>query len=325
MATPSRALNMTSSTPPYAIVDNNGAGGDANDETSGGRFVVSDSFAAPRPDGGSATGGSDGGGPDKRAYLKLANDVSFGKLESHLREYVRSIPFRQPPTYVAPGGAKPDPARPSKYNAEWDQVFERNPQQQEVLNHSASFRYCTQRLATGFHSPYESHRRPVEYKDFSRILSVPNPSNYEALDPKVADLELGEHNDDGPVPMPGPAGTGGANVQASQFLAARINAAKRKGVALRMSRSEVQKELSRLDVEDAADKELESEEALRQKRERDDARRDAEKKRREEEDKLRKGTPKVVNMYDLSDWRHATGRCLVTTMTSWKGQTSSYF
>ena len=324
---------------------------DAGDEQTGGRFTVTDLTPAPGFGAGAspaATGGKSGGGArgvpsggvnmgdapqdatatgEPRAFLRLANQQAFGKLEDHLREYVRSIPFRAAPTYVPPGARPPEQTRPSKFNPQWDNEFERDTTRQEVLIHSASFRYCTQRLAMGFHAPYEEKRRVIEYRDFTRVLSVPNPSNYEALNPQVVDLPEGhvydhETNTATAVAQGGP-GAGG--IAGSKFLVSRVNAAKRKGVALTMSKVDVTKELARMDAEDAADKDRDEDDVVRQRMQENEARKAAERQRALEEEEARRNRAQVVNMYDLSDWRQATGRCLVTTMDSWKSQKTSYF
>jgi hypothetical protein len=291
-------------------------GGIQEEEAGGGRFTVNDSL--------NPSTSAEFREKEKRHYLKLANEVSFGKLENHLREFVRSIPFRPAPTYVPPGQKASPPARPSKFRDDWDQVFERDPVQQDILNHSASFRYCTQRLAMGFHSPYEEDRRVIDYKDFAKVLSVPNPTNYEQLDPHVVDLPESALEAQLQQQQNSTQGSGGANINSSRYLAARINAAKKKGVPLKMSKSDVTKELARMDAEDAQDKEIDAQELLQKRQAERDAQKEAERKRKEEEEKSR-GRPQVVNMYDLPDWRHATGRCQVTTMNSWKGTKSGYF
>ncbi len=265
---------------------------------------------------------------ETRKYLKLANEVSFGKLENHLREYVRSIPFRPAPTYIPPGEKPPPPARPSKFNPDWDEVFERDETQQDILNHSASFRYCTQRLATGLHSPYELSRRFVEYKDFARVLSVPNPTNYEQLDPRVVDKPDIERNNEKSfleMQQMQRAQANQASVAAnSKFLEARIAAAQRRGVHLQMSKIDLKKELARMDAEDNMDREEDAAGLLEKRKAERDAQRELERKKREEQEAAR-GKPQVVNMYDLPDWRQATGRCHVTTLESWKRTKTSYF
>ncbi len=82
-----------------------------------------------------------------------------------------------------------------------------------------------------------------------------------------------------------------------------------------MSKSEVSRELSRMDAEDAHDNDAATElDATRQRQEQRD---EAERKRREA-DQAEKTRASVVNMYDMPEWRHASGRCQVVTSTSWR-------
>ena len=191
----------------------------------------------------------------------------------------------------------------------------------------------------GFHSPYERDRRVIDYKTFSKVLSVPNPTNYEALDPNVQDIPENElfessssaaagspnslhhqHSASGLNMSPSSSGV----ISQSKFLAQRLAAAKKKGVNLKMSKTDVSKELARMDMEDKQDEEIDAAELLNKRQAERDAQREAERRKREEEE-AQKGRPQVVNMYDLPDWRHATGRCHVTTMESWRGAKSAYF
>ena len=321
--TPVRSTTPSQSFPP--------SGSQVNDEESGHRFGALNNNTGNNPN--TSSGEFPSATAERRMFLKLANEVSFGKLENHLREYVRSIPFRPAPTYVGPAGKMPPPARPSKFREDWDQVFERDPAQQDILEHSASFRYCTQRLAMGFHSPYERDRQVIDYKTFSKVLAVPNPTNYESLDPHVEDIpenELAESPSNSATLAGSPSGlnaspnSGLGTIAQSKFLAQRLAAAKKKGVQLKMSKTDVSKELARMDMEDKQDEEIDAQELLNKRQAERDAQREAERKKKEKED-AQKGRPQVVNMYDLPDWRHATGRCHVTTMQSWRTAKSAYF
>lgn len=101
---------------------------------------------------------------------------ALGRLERELRQFIRTMPRQELPTYHGAAPPPPPPPLPSDPDMA-DRVYSR----------SVAQRYVLQRLAQELHGPLEEKRYDVPLSVFQEVLQVPNSLDLPRLHPHVVD------------------------------------------------------------------------------------------------------------------------------------------
>jgi hypothetical protein len=134
-----------------------------------------------------------------RQYQQETTLAAMKAMERELLTYVRTVPYRPIPRY----NGVPEVPRPSEQTP--------HPPSGNTYNRSALARCVLEKLAADIHGGEEEYRELHDYHTFYRILSAPQATQLDKLDPKV---QVKQSRASSPAPGAGQA-AGGAGGRAS--------------------------------------------------------------------------------------------------------------